>query len=608
MADLKISALTAGGASQATDEYVVARAGDNRKITGANIAAAATAVGTLTSGAIGAGFTPIPNTALANSSITINGTPVSLGGTATISASAAGSNTQVQFNSSGSLAGDSGFTFSSTNKAMTLGGATITANAPVLDLTQTWNNAAVTFTGLRFNVTDTASNAASLLFDLQTGGTSRLSVRKDGRLRVPQLGYDVCSIEFGSASHGFSFWLAQQHISWIVQGAIGLTFTGGSNGTHVIGSNQSFSFASAANPASGGSDTYLFRDAAGIIAQRSGANAQTFRVYNTFTDASNYERFAIQSATYSGGKYTQLAVESAGTGAANQNLVLSPRGTGAFMLQLPDGTTAGGNARGNNAIDLQTVRNNANQVAAGLGSVVIGAQCRAASSYDVAIGVNCAATGSSGVAIGDGCTAGYFAVAMGRNTNATQPHAFATGYNTQVTNQGTAGFGEQGSASGARGALFGGLGVQRLESQFTMGLNSSNQQWSILGFRGETTNATVTEIFLGGTTNSRAVLPANVTWMADIDVIARSSSGTDNACFKRRAIIKRDGSNNTALVGSVQTIDTDIGSNSGSPPAGWAVTITADDTNESLKVEVTGASATTIRWVARVDLVEVLLA
>lgn len=306
----KISALAAGGASQATDEYVVARAGDNRKITGANIAAAATAVGTLTSGAIGAGFTAIPNTALANSSITINGTPVSLGGTATISASAAGSNTQVQFNSSGSLAGDSGFTFSSTNKAMTLGGATITANAPVLDLTQTWNNAAVTFTGLRFNVTDTASNAASLLFDLQTGGTSRLSVRKDGRLRVPQLGYDVCSIEFGSASHGFSFWLAQQHISWIVQGAIGLTFTGGSNGTHVIGSNQSFSFASAANPASGGSDTYLFRDAAGIIAQRSGANAQTQRLYRTFTDASNHERlsFGWSSST------AIIATESAGTG------------------------------------------------------------------------------------------------------------------------------------------------------------------------------------------------------------------------------------------------------------------------------------------------------
>ena len=45
-----------------------------------------TGVGTLTSGAIGSGFTAIPNTALANSAITINSTPVSLGGTITLTA------------------------------------------------------------------------------------------------------------------------------------------------------------------------------------------------------------------------------------------------------------------------------------------------------------------------------------------------------------------------------------------------------------------------------------------------------------------------------------------------------------------------------------------
>lgn len=48
MPNLKISQLTAGGAAQATDEFVVARGGGNNKITGANVAAAATSVGTLT--------------------------------------------------------------------------------------------------------------------------------------------------------------------------------------------------------------------------------------------------------------------------------------------------------------------------------------------------------------------------------------------------------------------------------------------------------------------------------------------------------------------------------------------------------------------------------
>ena len=64
----------------------------------------------------------------------------------------------------------------------TLSGTTLTANAPVLNLSQTWNNAGVTFTGLQFNATDTASNAVSLLMDLQVGGSSKVSVRKDGRI------------------------------------------------------------------------------------------------------------------------------------------------------------------------------------------------------------------------------------------------------------------------------------------------------------------------------------------------------------------------------------------------------------------------------------------
>jgi hypothetical protein len=59
-------------------------------------------------------------------------------------------------------------------------GATVTASTPLVDGTQTWNNAAVTFTGLKYNATDTASAAASLLMDLQVGGVSRFSVAKSG--------------------------------------------------------------------------------------------------------------------------------------------------------------------------------------------------------------------------------------------------------------------------------------------------------------------------------------------------------------------------------------------------------------------------------------------
>jgi len=62
----------------------------------------------------------------------------------------------------------------------TLSGATITADAPVLNLAQTWNNAAVTFTGLKFNVPTDTSASASLLMDLQKGSVSQFSVSKSG--------------------------------------------------------------------------------------------------------------------------------------------------------------------------------------------------------------------------------------------------------------------------------------------------------------------------------------------------------------------------------------------------------------------------------------------
>jgi hypothetical protein len=52
------------------------------------------------------------------------------------------------------------------------------------DLEQTWNAGATVFTAHKINVTDTASDATSKLQDLQVGGVSKWSVRKDGSLTV----------------------------------------------------------------------------------------------------------------------------------------------------------------------------------------------------------------------------------------------------------------------------------------------------------------------------------------------------------------------------------------------------------------------------------------
>lgn len=69
-------------------------------------------------------------------------------------------------------------------------------NGSFIDLAGTWNNAGSTPTAIKLNVTDTASNAASLLMDLQVGGVSKANADKNGNavfglvaLRSPNASY-----------------------------------------------------------------------------------------------------------------------------------------------------------------------------------------------------------------------------------------------------------------------------------------------------------------------------------------------------------------------------------------------------------------------------------
>jgi len=80
----------------------------------------------------------------------------------------------------------SGRLIASTDIATATGsGNTITASAPLLDLSQTWNNASVTFAALKLNIGDTASNAASMLVDLQVASSRKFAIRKDGAFLKP---------------------------------------------------------------------------------------------------------------------------------------------------------------------------------------------------------------------------------------------------------------------------------------------------------------------------------------------------------------------------------------------------------------------------------------
>lgn len=190
----------------------------------------------------------------------------------------------------------------------TYNAGTLTTDKKILDLSATWNNAAVTFTGLKFNVTDTASNASSLLLDLQVGGSTKLKVGKNAQLQLANLtGRNWAEIASGGVGSAIRF--NTQNIA--DRGSHYFDYTGIINVVSAASAFIGFS-SSTTDATNANGDTKLCRDAAGIFAQRNGTNAQTFRLYNTYTDASNYERLAIGWAA----NVVSIKPENAGTGAA----------------------------------------------------------------------------------------------------------------------------------------------------------------------------------------------------------------------------------------------------------------------------------------------------
>jgi hypothetical protein len=121
-------------------------------------------------------------------------------------------------------------------------------------------------------------------------------------------------------------------------------------------------------------------------------------------------------------------------------------------------------------------------------------------------------------------------------------------------------------------------------------------QASLFVLRRTTTDATQSELFLDGFA-ARLTLAAGRTITFDILVVARSTGG-QSAGYQARGVIENDGGT-TSFIGAptITPLGEDV--------AGWDVAVLDDDTNDALAIQVTGADATSIRWVAVVRTAEV---
>ena len=322
----------------------------------------------------------------------------------------------------------------------------------------------------------------------------------------------------------------------------------------------------------------------------------------TLTGTLTLDGFVIDTGTYSTQTFARLKAANAAT---NVNVLISPKGNGYITAFMPDGTLAGGNQRGQYAIDLVPFRSgssSATEVASGNYSVLVGGQ------YGKATGDNSVCIGGYGNTV-----SGLAAFGCATTGTISGNYACGIGFQPQATNTGAVALGYQPSATDIVAVALGGSVTASARSSMATGENSvasmvgqrshasrsfaanGDCQSSELVARNVTTNATATELFLEGS-SARAVVPANATWCGFVRVTARTATATGTWGTWIYAVSATRGVAVGTVTVSSATLVASFGSNAGAPPAGWAVAFDADTTNGALRTKATGAAATTIRW------------
>ena len=148
-------------------------------------------------------------------------------------------------------------------------------------------------------------------------------------------------------------------------------------------------------------------------------------------------------------------------------------------------------------------------------------------------------------------------------------------------------------------------GFARLRAQHAHGNATSStlgqKQYTRTILTTETNDGSATELTLDGAipgSGNRFFIPSSTAIAFTIDIVARRDGGSENAFFTRRGMIENTGGT-TSFVGTIDTIGADKG-------GVWSISVTADDTNDSLAITVTGAVGVTIDWVAIVHATEVI--
>lgn len=205
---------------------------------------------------------------------------------------------------------------------------------------------------------------------------------------------------------------------------------------------------------------------------------------------------------------------------------------------------------------------------------------------------------------------GTNAHAEGTSTVAGGAHSHAEGYQTETpAGQASHAEGWLSQASGNWAHAGGRDGLAYLASMFVQGMTRrsalGDRQFGYVPMKITTTNATPTE--LRADQSSYLTLHDSRVYGFMVMTVGFDPSDANysvGGLFLDFVLIGRKSTGNDVTV-IAQTQLAAIGSNGGSPPAGWATTIAADDAHDALSISVTGTAATTVYWLANVWLLEI---
>ncbi len=159
------------------------------------------------------------------------------------------------------------------------------------DYQVTWDDPADQ-TAVKVNATNTQSGSGSLLMDLGVDAASKFIVGLDGSINIG--GSSIAYPNFSGSSQKLRLRI------------LGDTITEWARAQAEVRIPTTFSLAwGFTSP-----DVKLYRDAANTLALRNSTNEQALNIYNTYTDASNYERLGI----YWDSNVLTIGAEAAGSG------------------------------------------------------------------------------------------------------------------------------------------------------------------------------------------------------------------------------------------------------------------------------------------------------